>query len=403
MTTVCVIGAGIIGCATAYQLARDGVDVLLVDAAPEPGTLTSFANGAQLSYSYVEPFASPATLRALPRMLLARDSPVSFRLAADPRQWRWGLGFLRACRESHVREGTARLLGLAWLSRQMLDAWMRDEEWSISFAANGKLVLCPDARSLAYQARQVEMQRTLGCRQDVLTPGECRRIEPALVAGAVPIAGGIWTPDECVADAWLLCRELVRSLRRLGGRTAFGHRVKSLVQEGGRFVAARTAHADLPAKAFVLAAGPQSTALAATFGLALPIWPIRGYSLTLPLTGAVRPRVSVTHLGQKTVYAPLGDQLRVAAFAEIDGGGLTIPAARIETMRAHVEAMYPGQCDLRSPRTWAGLRPATPDSCPLIERHRETNLVVNVGHGALGLTLAAGSARVATDLVKGLL
>ncbi len=102
------------------------------------------------------------------------------------------------------------------------------------------------------------------------------------------------------------------------------------------------------------------------------------------------------------MYAPLGDQLRVAAFAEIDGGALAIPAARIETMRAHVEAMYPGLCDLRSPRTWAGLRPATPDSCPLIERHRDTNLVVNVGHGALGLTLAAGSARAAADLVEGL-
>ncbi len=169
------------------------------------------------------------------------------------------------------------------------------------------------------------------------------------------------------------------------------------------FVAARTRQADLPAAAFVLAAGPQSAALAVTFGLALPIWPIRGYSLTLPLTGSVRPRVSVTHLGQKTVHAPLGGQLRAAAFAEIDGGELTIPAARIETMRAHVEAMYPGLCDPRSPRTWTGLRPATPGSCPLIERHRETNLVVNVGHGALGLTLAAGSARVAADLVEGLL
>ncbi len=402
MKTVCVIGAGIIGCATAYQLARDGLDVLLVDAAPEPGTLTSFANGAQLSYSYVEPFASPATLRALPGMLLSRDAPVRFRLAADPRQWRWGLGFLRACRETRVREGTERLLGLAGLSRQVLDGWMRDEAWSFSFAANGKLVLCPDARSLAHQARQVELQRTLGCRQEVLTPADCHRIEPALAAGAVPITGGIWTPDECVADGYLLCRELVRSLQGLGGRTAFGHRVESLVLEGRRFVAARTRQADLPADAFVLAAGSQSPALAATLGLALPIWPIRGYSLTLPLAGAVRPRVSVTHLGQKTVYAPLRDQLRVAAFAEIDAGGLAIPPARIETMRAHLEAMYPGLCDLRSPRTWAGLRPATPDSCPLIERHRDTNLVVNVGHGALGLTLAAGSARVAADLVEGL-
>jgi len=400
MNTVCVIGAGIVGCATAYQLARDGVDVLLVDAAPEPATLTSFANGAQLSYSYVEPFASPATLRALPKMLLAPDSPVRFRPSANPRQWGWGLRFLLACREERARAGTATLIELAGLSRRTLEAWMRDEHWSFLFSTNGKLVLCPDSASLAHQAHQVGIQAALGCHQEVLTPADCRRIEPALAADDASFVGGIWTADECVADPYLLCRELVQSLRALGGRTLFGQRVETLVRAGGRYVAARTAQGDLRADAFVLATGPQSTRLAASIGLSLPIWPIRGYSLTAPFRRAARPRVSVTHLGQKTVFAPLGEHLRVAAFAEIDGGALKIPAERIETMKRNVEALYPGLCDLAAPQTWAGLRPATPDSLPIIRRHRESNLVLNTGHGGLGLTLAAGSARLAADLVQ---
>ncbi len=393
MTTVCVIGAGIVGCATAYQLALDGLDVVLLDSAGEPGTAASAANGAQLSYSYVQPMASPATLRSLPKMFMSRGSPVRFRLRADWQQWAWGLRFLQACSDSRVLEGTAQLLDLARLSKETLEGWMAREAWQFSFARNGKLVLCPDRETFLQQQEQVRIQAAMGCQQEVLGPSECFAIEPALAREGGMFVGGIWTADECVADAHLLCGELVRSLRRLGGEALFGRAVTSLVACRQNYTAARTDLGDVSADLFVLAAGPQTGRFEVTLGRRLPVYPIRGYSLTVPMRAEHRPRVSVTHLGHKSVFAPLAGNLRVAAMAEIDGYELHVPDDRVEAMISNVEALYPGLCDWSNPRLWAGLRPATPDSIPIIERCRNTNVYLNVGHGALGLTLAAGSAR----------
>lgn len=392
VTTVCVIGAGIVGCATAYQLARYGVDVHLIDAAPEPGAMTSFANGAQLSYSYVEPFASPATLRALPHLLLSTDSPVRIHPHADWQQWVWAWKFLKSCRPVRARAATAHLLRLAQLSRRTLDEWMLDEFWSFDFARNGKLVLCGDLKTLRHQERQVALQASLGCVQQVLTREECLRYEPALRLGRAPFVGGIWTASECVADPRQLCEQLVCSLHKRGGRASFETRVTAFARDGRRFIAARTTRGEIGADAFVLAAGPQAAGLASMFGLRLPLYPIKGYSITVPLVDRARPVVSVTDLGAKTVFAPLGNQMRVAAMAEVGAFDLTVPEARVRRMVESLQALYPGVCDVRNPKAWAGLRPATPDSVPIVGRWETTNMFLNAGHGALGLTLAAGTA-----------
>jgi D-amino-acid dehydrogenase len=399
---VCVIGAGIVGCAAAYRLARAGHAVTLVDAAPGAGLATSFANGAQLSYSYVEPFASPATLRALPKMLLARASPVKFRPQPDWRQWDWGLRFLWACRPGQSARGTRALLALAALSRRVLDAWRTEEGWDagIGFAQDGKLVLCPDAASLRRQAAQVRAQAAMGGRpQQVLPPEDCRAREPALRRARIGFEGGVWTADEAVVDPHRLCLALAEGVRRRGGRVLFDTAIDDFERRGSRLVAALGARGRIAADAFVLACGPASPALAARLGLRLPMWPIKGYSLTLPFLGEERPRASVTHLGLKTVFAPLGERLRVAAMAEIAGHDRAIPRDRVDAMLASVDRLYPGLCELREPVRWAGLRPATPDSVPIVGRWRDSNLFLDVGHGALGLTLAAGSAeRIAAEL-----
>ena len=398
--SVCVIGAGIVGCAAAYRLARAGHAVTLVDAAPGAGLATSFANGAQLSYSYVEPFASPATLRALPKMLLTRDSPVKFQLQRDWRQWDWGLRFLWACRPGQSARGTRALLELAALSRHVFDGWRAEEGWDVAFAQDGKLVLCPDEASLRHQAAQVGAQATFGGRpQRLLSPAECREREPALRRARIGFEGGVWTADEAVVDPHRLCRALVDGLQRRGGRVLFDTPIEDFECRGSRLVAATGPRGRILADAFVLACGPASPALAARVGLRLSMWPIKGYSLTLPFAGDERPRASVTHLGLKAVFAPLGTHLRIAAMAEIAGHDRAIAPDRVAAMLEGVDRLYPGLCDLRSPSAWAGLRPATPDSLPLVGRWRGTNLFLDVGHGALGLTLAAGSAeRLAAEL-----
>lgn len=391
---VCVIGAGVIGCATAYELARKGHDVHLLDSEQAPGLGTSYANGAQLSYSYVEPFASPATLRGLPKMLLSRGSAVRFHPRWDWRQWAWGLQFLRACSARQSLQGTAQLLQMAQASRAMLEQWMHEERWSFGFEENGKLVLCPTPEALRLQERQVVLQAAMGCRQEVLTVRECLEKEPALrSAPGLPWAGGVWTRDECIGDPHRLCRDMVASLQKSGGQVSWGVRAMSFRRRGERVDAVVTSEGEIGADAFVMAAGPRVVALAAKLGIYLPIYPIKGYSITVPFrAGAVRPRASVTDLGRKTVFAPLGDQLRVAAMAEVGATGLDVPPDRVRTMVDAVAQTYPGLCDLVAPAVWAGLRPATPTSVPIVGRWRGSNVYLNVGHGALGLTLAAGSA-----------
>jgi D-amino-acid dehydrogenase len=392
VTRVCVIGAGIVGCATAYALARSGADVTLIDREPGPGRGTSLANGAQLSYSYVQPLASPQTLRALPAILLGRAAGLRFVPRLDVEQWAWALRFLWACRPGASDRGTARLLELAAASRATLDAWLTDERWDVAFARRGKLVLCPDGASLRAQQTQVDLQARLGCRQQVLSPAECLEREPALRLRQGPLAGGIWTDDECVVDPLRLSASMAAALPGLGGRFIARCEVQGLDLRGRRVVAARTRVGAIEADHFVMAAGPQARALAAALGIRLPIHPIKGYSLTLPLRGGAGPMVSVTDLGTKTVFAPLAGLLRVAAMAEIVGDDLTIPEQKVRRMLASVEQTYPGLCDVTNPQPWAGLRPVTPDSVPIVGRWQGSNLFLNVGHGALGLTLAAGCA-----------
>lgn len=398
---IVVIGAGIVGCATAYQLLRDGHTVELVDAQPQAGRVSSFANGAQLSYSYVEPLASPATLRALPKLLLEKDSALRFKPRWDGRQWLWGMRFLAACRASQSQRGTLALLELAWLSRQTLDAWMQEHDWDIDFARNGKLVLCRDAKSLAQQAKQVQLQKSMGCKQEVLSQAQCIEREPALAASTSSFAGGVWTASECMADPFKLCQSLGVSIAARGGVLRFSHQVRSIELQHGRFHALHTAQGRLLADACVITAGAATPALCSPLGIHLPIYPIKGYSLTVPIIHPSQvASCSITDLGLKTVFAPLGNTLRVAAAAEIVGHDLQVQPKRVEQMLRAVDRLFPGACDLSQPSTWAGLRPATPNSLPIIGASRIANLYINAGQGALGLTLAAGSAARLSGLIK---
>ncbi|MBS7809210.1 D-amino acid dehydrogenase [Variovorax sp. PCZ-1] len=390
---IVVIGAGIVGCATAYQLLRDGHTVELVDAQAEAGRVSSFANGAQLSYSYVEPLASPATLRALPKLLFEKDSALKFTPRLDWRQWAWGLHFLAACRAAQTQSGTSALLELAQLSRQTLDAWMSEQAWEIDFARNGKLVLCRDEKSLALQAAQVRLQKSMGSKQEVLNAKQCIEREPALAASQSAFVGGVWTASECMADPYKLCQNLVQRISTKAGVLRFSTQVQSIELRQGRFHALHTSCGKLQADACVISSGATTPAICEPLGIRLPIYPIKGYSLTVPVIQPERvANCSITDLGLKTVFAPLGNNLRVAAAAEIVGHDLTVAPKRVEQMLQATESLFPGACDLSQPLTWAGLRPATPSSLPIIGASRVPNVFINAGQGALGLTLAAGSA-----------
>ncbi|HEY0418710.1 MAG TPA: D-amino acid dehydrogenase, partial [Acetobacteraceae bacterium] len=378
---VIVLGAGIVGMATAWWLARDGHSVTVVDRESGPGQGTSFANGAQLSYSYVAPMASPAVLRSLPKYILSGSSPVRFTPSADPGQWSWLARFLAACNASSVATNTARMLALSFHSRARLHEMLAATPMEFSHRANGKLVVQSSAAAMADAETQMRLQAAMGCEQQALTAAECMALEPALASIADRLVGGIYTPSEEVGDCRLLCLELARVLAAppFGVEFRFGTEVRRIAVEGGRVRGLDTAEGGLQADLYVLAAGVASRRLGRQAGLRLRVQPIRGYSITARLRNSnAAPVRSITDTYRKTVYAPVGDTLRAAGFAEVTQGAAVVRPDRIATLTANVAATFPGACDLDEVSPWSGLRPATPTDLPVIGRSRVDNLLLNL-------------------------
>ena len=400
---VCILGAGVVGLATAYQLAREGHQVTVLDAEAGPGLGTSFANGAQLSYSYVAPFAAPGVAWKVPGWLADPDGPMRLRPDFTWHQIRWLWRFWRACTATQAEATTAALLRLAALSRELTHDALTRERLDFAFSATGKLVVYPDAASLDGARAQVALQARMGSRQEVLDRAECIAREPALAAIAQRIAGGVWTESEEAGDCLLFCAELVRVLRASNFDVSFrfGTRVTQLLTAGGRVVGAATPHGVQEADTFVLALGMGARALAAPLGLDVPIYPLKGYSLTVPVTAAA-PRVSITDIAQKVVYAPLGARLRIAGMADLVGADLRFDNRRLDTLLRQARGSFPDASDWSELRPWAGLRPATPTGLPMLgPAPGWPNLHCNIGQGALGFTLAMGSAAVVADIIAG--
>lgn len=409
---VAVLGAGVIGLSTAWWLARDGHDVVVVDRNDGVALETSFANGAQLSYSYVAPLAGPGVLPKIPPWLFRRDSPLRFTPALDPDQWRWLASFVLACSRKQSEATTRRLLGLSFYSRRLMHEFVASEAFEFGHATNGKLVVHSDTDACAGARALVDYQRSLGCEQEALDRERCLALEPAFGDGTrglgARLVGGIHTPGEEVGDCYRFCVGLERKLMTPGTGVSFalGTQVRRLVTERARVVAAETSNGPIDADAFVVAAGAASGRLVKGLGIRVPVYPLKGYSLTLPLTGPA-PRVSVTDFKRKVVYAPLsgpdGAMLRVAGMADIAGWSREPDPARLAQLVAEARSAFPDAADYAKPvetmSPWCGLRPATPLGSPILGRTPLQNLCLNVGHGALGWTLALASGRIAADAI----
>lgn len=403
---IIVIGAGVVGISTAYYLVRAGHRVSLIERHPEPAREASFANGGQLSYRYVAPLAAPDVPAKLPGWLLAADAPLRFRLRADPAQWRWGLAFLAACTARQSARTTAQLLALAESSRQQM-AGLLAAHPGLDFAhrSNGKLVVHRDPGSFAAARRQVELQQRLGAAgspQEILDAAACAAREPMLAGIAGQLAGGVFTAGEAVADCHRFCQQLLALIREIAPETAchFATTAQRLLTRQGRFVAVATGNGEIAADACVLASGSEAPRLAAGLGIALPIQPLKGYSLTLPLAATdTAPSASVTDFARKIVYAPIGGQLRVAGIADLVGNDRRIDRRRIALLRRQAAEFFPAAADPDAGQPWSGLRPATPDGRPIIGASPCRNLWLNCGHGPLGFTLALASGKLLGELV----
>ncbi|SSW69530.1 D-amino acid dehydrogenase [Achromobacter agilis] len=394
-----------VGVTTAHLLARAGHEVALVDERAGPALGSSFANGGQLSYSYVAPLAGPGTLAEMPRWLFRRDSPLRLRYRCDPAQWRWLAGFLSACRASVARASTAQLLSLSYLSRDTLHAMLDEAPMDFGLTRTGKLIVYRSAALLEKAAALVRYQAAHGAQQRVLSSNEAIAAEPALAGLGGKIAGAVFTPGEEAGDCHRFTDALFQRLQRASNVAVhMNTRVQRLRRERGRIVAAQTSEGDLQADAFVVASGIGSRPLLAALGQRVPLYPLKGYSLSVPLAAdsAGVPAISVTDYERRIVYARLGDVLRIAAMVDIGAPPEEIDASRMATLRRQVSEAFP-RLDLSQAQAWAGVRPATPTSKPLIGRSRAAgNLWLNIGQGALGFTLACGSAALLTAQLSGL-
>lgn len=384
---VTVIGGGVIGLATAYALVREGLSVALIEARDSLASATSFANGGQLSYRYVAPLADAGVPWQALGWMLQGDSPLRLRLRFDSAQWRWLLAFMMACRSRVNARNGAQLLALALESQAALARW-REEGGLTDFAwrRNGKLVAFRSERAFAEARRRLLDPVS----QRVLDAVELKTLEPAL-AGA-PFVGGVLTPDEEVADCHRFCVRLAERLRASGQcQFLLGKPVTQLVAHHDQVVALQLGSEQVDVQRLVLCAGHRSAGLALP-GLRLPVYPLKGYSLTAPITPEHRaPEVSVTDYERKIVYARLDRQQRVAAMVDIVGYDESVDARRLDSMRRLALDTLPNAADYGQAVEWAGMRPATPTGVPIIGATAYRNLWLNVGHGALGFTLACGS------------
>jgi D-amino-acid dehydrogenase len=395
---VVVVGAGIVGLATAYELAMAGHTVTVIEATKNVGQGASGGNGAQLSYSYVQPLADPAIWAQLPKLLLKKDSPVAFSPNFSAHQWRWLFAFMKACTKTQSQQGTRILLELGAISRQRFEA-MKIELKILSsdcdYQENGKLVLYRSQQSFELALKHLAYQKSLGVggEQFAITGKQVAILEPALTGTENNIVGAIHTPSECVVNTQKLCDVLSNRLRSLGVSFAMEQTVSDLPRRV----------ANEPDTQWVICAGAQSYEMLKAFGLQVPVYPIKGYSITMPWRLDQLPKLSITDSAIKTVFAPLADPenptIRVAGFAEFVGMNREVDQRKIQILVAATKNSFPSlsfnsELPLSHISPWTGLRPATPSGIPMVGRlvGLPKNLWVNIGHGALGLTLAFGTA-----------
>lgn len=403
---IVVLGAGVIGVTTAWYLTLAGHEVTVIDRQAEPGMETSRANGGQISAGDAEPWASPSVVPKILRWLGREDAPLLFRPRADSAQWRWVAGFLRECLPGRFERNARALTGLALYSRDSLQALRRETAIEYDHLERGILHFCTDPREFEALAAQARDAAATGVRHAVVTAAEAMRIEPALAGSARPVVGGVFTPDDESGDAHKFTQRLAVLAVERGAIFLTGSSVDAIETEGARVSGVRLsgAEARLRADAYVVALGGESPLLLAPLGVRIPVYPLKGYSITITLAeaaGSSAPTVSLSDEAQKLVYSRLGDRLRVAGTAELAGYDRSINAVRCGAILARTREIFPGIPVDAQVEYWAGLRPATPSNIPVIGKTRFGNLFLNTGHGTLGWTLACGSARALAEIVSG--
>jgi D-amino-acid dehydrogenase len=401
---IIVLGAGVIGVTSAWYLAAAGHEVAVVERRDAAGLETSFANGGQISAGHAEPWAKPSVVPKLLSWLGREDAPLLFRPRADRAQWEWGLRFLLECFPGRFQRHSRTLAGLAMHSRECLRALRAQLGIRYDHLERGILQFATNERDLEALTRHAEATQALGIRRQVKSAGECFALEPALRDSRDRVLGGVYNPSDESGDAHRFTVELARHAASRGVSFRFATSIQAIEATGGQVGGVRLQNGEtVTADAYVVSLGSYSPLLLAPLGIRIPVYPLKGYSITLPLgpkEAAAAPTVSLTDEAFKIVISRLGNRLRAAGTAELTGYDTSVNPARCAAIANRVRDLFPALSGVSAVDNWSGLRPATPNNVPVIGRTRLKNLFLNTGHGTLGWTLACGSASVLADLMS---
>lgn len=400
---ITVLGAGVIGVTTAYYLNKAGHDVTVIERRAGPGLETSYANAGEISPGYASPWAAPGIPQKALRWLMMKHAPLVLRPRPDPAMLLWIMRTLRNCTAARYALNKRCMGRLAEYSREKLIELRAETAIQYDQRMQGTLQLFRTARQLDGISKDVAVLRADGVPFEVLDADGCVAAEPGLARVRGLIAGGLRLPNDETGDCFKFTSGLARLAEDRGVEFRYGVTVSRLRVEAGRLVGVDTDAGPASAEACVAALGSYTPGLIAPLGLRAPVYPIKGYSITVPILRADHaPASTVMDETYKVAITRLGDRIRVGGMAEVSGFSHDLPIDRRTTLEASLTDLFPGGGDLGAATFWSGLRPMTPDGTPIVGRSRVANLYLNTGHGTLGWTMACGSARLIADLVSGL-
>nr|WP_157330272.1 D-amino acid dehydrogenase [Bradyrhizobium cajani] len=397
-----ILGSGVIGVTSAYYLARAGHEVTVVDRQPEPALETSFANAGEVSPGYSSPWAGPGVPVKAVKWLLMKHGPLVIRPKFDPVMWVWLLKMLRNCTSARYAVNKSRMIPIAEYSRDALRDLRRDIGIQYDERSKGTLQLFRYQAQLDGTAEDIAVLKQYGVPFEVLSREGCTAAEPALAGVKEKFAGGLRLPQDETGDCHMFTQALAKHAEALGVRFMFNTGIDRIVTDGARVGGVVTSAGLLQADAYVLALGSWSSRLAAPLGISLPVYPVKGYSITVPIKDASgAPESTVMDESYKVAITRLGNRIRVGGTAEISGYSSKLYDARRATLDHSLTDLFPRGGDLAKATFWSGLRPMTPDGPPVIGPTQYANLHLNTGHGTLGWTMSCGSGRVLADMLSG--
>jgi D-amino-acid dehydrogenase len=399
---ILVLGAGLAGVTAAHFLARDGHQVEVVDRQADAASETSFANAGMITPGHAYPWGNPGAPKILLKSLFMSDQALRLKLVPDLEMWRWGVRFLRECTAARAKINTERKARLCLYSQRKLNEVAAETGIEYDAIRKGCLFLYREAEAFDRAGVRIKILQENGMELQLLDADAAARIEPALADAKDKIAGAVFAPNDQSGDSCIFTRKLAKRLESQGHRFHYNTTVKRIRAESGRIVGVETSAGLMTADAYVLSLASESPKLVRKMGIDLPIYPVKGYSLTLPIRPEHRPpTIAGVDEGYLVAFCRMGDKLRLTATAEFSGFNTDHEPRDFDGMIRLARDLFPNGADFNNPSYWACLRPMTPEGTPIVGRTRYGNLWINSGHGHMGWTMSCGTAQALADLVAG--